>query len=119
MSTDVPEPISADEKEVFAFYGLAAYRAQVLEQEVLLFAVSLRLIWAPEQTADLVEQLFSTFDPQTLGRVLSACRDLVDFPDDLATILDEALSTRNRRLEHPLPRPLRGLRLYAGSRHHR
>jgi hypothetical protein len=40
---EVPEPESDEAKEVYAFFGLAAYWAQVLEREAIHFAVAVHM----------------------------------------------------------------------------
>ena len=77
MRNDIPSAESADAKEVFAFVGLAAYHAQVLEQEVLLFAMFLRLANATSRTPELVEALLERLDAKTFGQLLREARTLI------------------------------------------
>jgi hypothetical protein len=91
----VPEAEGNDPKEVFAFFGLAAYCAQVLEQELILFASTLELSRRTGVVRSDVEALLETLDSRTLGRLISEARRLTKIPRDLDMSLDEALRLRN------------------------
>jgi hypothetical protein len=96
----IPDPESSDGKEVFAFVGLALYQAQLLEQEVLLFAAMLNLSNSPDVTTKYVNDLFDRLDAKPLGALLGEARDLTSIPSDLDATLGEALKTRNRLAHH-------------------
>jgi hypothetical protein len=91
----VPEAAGSDPKEVFAFFGLAAYHAQVLEQELLLFASMLRLSKSARVTQAAVEALFDRLDAKTFGGLLAEARRMTTVPGDLEADLAEALRCRN------------------------
>lgn len=91
----IPEPVGDDAKEVYAFFGLAAYQAQVLEQELLLFASMLRLSRRTGITSRDVEDLLDTLDRRTFGQLLAEARKLTEIPSTLERDLDTALESRN------------------------
>lgn len=95
MVDSVPEREGSDPKEVFAFFGLAAYHGQVLEQELIIFAVMLHLSGRTRVTRTDVEALFETFEARTLGRLLREARSLTTIPPDLEGKLTDALGQRN------------------------
>ena len=93
--SEIPEPDDFSEKETFAFFGLAAYSAQVLEKDLvnllLVFdAVGLKI--ARKQ----VEELFSDYDSKTIGQLLSAARKkCIPMPPKTSELLSEAQRKRN------------------------
>lgn len=95
MAKGVPEREGSEAKEVFAFFGLAMYHAQVLEQELIIFAVMLHLSGRTRITRADVERLFETFEARTFGQLLREARSLTVIPSDLETKLAEALRARN------------------------
>ena len=92
----VPEPESDEEKEVYAFYGHAAYWANVLERGIQNLAVVLQLGGVAGATSE-VENLFDSVNAKTMGAALRLGRSLPGFPADLEAELAAALSVRNRR----------------------
>ena len=95
MGKAIPEREGSDPKEVFAFFGLAAYHGQVLEQELIIFAVMLHLSGRTRITRDDVERLFQAFEVRTFGQLLREARALAAVPSDLEGKLTEALNRRN------------------------
>jgi len=91
----IPEREGSDPKEVFAFFGLAACHGQVLEQELIIFAVMLHLSGRTRITRDDVQGLFQTFEVRTFGQLLREARSLAAVPSDLEAKLTEALNRRN------------------------
>jgi len=93
---DVPEREGDDAKEVFAFFGLAAYYAQVLEQELLLFASMLNLSGQTALTPAVVGELFARLEARTLGQLVREARQLTTIPLEVEVNLSRALRERNR-----------------------
>jgi hypothetical protein len=91
----VPEPKGSDPKEVFAFFGLAAYHGQVLEQELLIFALTLNLSGRTCVTRADVEGLLSALERRTLGQLLNEARTFATIPAGLENDLNAALARRN------------------------
>jgi hypothetical protein len=96
MPLAVPEPDYDDPKEVYAFFGLAAYGAQVLEQELLLLASVLHVGAASSLTGEWVNSLMDRIEAKTFGAVLSEARRLMPIPPDVDALLGQALRERNR-----------------------
>jgi hypothetical protein len=95
MSLEIPTPNFEDPNEVFAFYGLAMYSAQVLEDGVLNIAAALHVIETPVISRELFEAVFSKLDLATLGSLLRATRSQVAVDPTLDELLCDALEKRN------------------------
>ncbi|MBI4408962.1 MAG: hypothetical protein HY561_04605 [Gemmatimonadetes bacterium] len=95
MSHDTPEPDDFEAKEVFAFFGLAAYKAQVLEQQLVSLGVMLHISGRTGVTREFIDELLAKFESHTLGRLLSEARKLTSFPASVDAVLQEALARRN------------------------
>ncbi len=92
---DLPESDGDDVKEVFAFYGLAAYYSQVLEKGLVNVVVLLRCSGVAV-TREVFEGLFARHDRSTFGQLLVAARQVMPVPSEVDDLLSEALSRRNR-----------------------
>ncbi|RBH35886.1 hypothetical protein C3F00_045175, partial [Pseudomonas sp. MWU13-2860] len=92
---EIPEPDFDDPKEVYAFFGLAIYNANLLEASLINLAVVLNLDRVKVITRDVFEATFGEMEAKTLGQLLKATRKLVSLPVELEPVLDEALSKRN------------------------
>ena len=93
---DVPIPEKYDVKEVYAFFGLAAYMAQVLERGVIIFSVALRIGSVPNVTRDLVDELYENFEEKTLGQLLKIAKSASLINNELYEELYNSLKLRNR-----------------------
>ncbi len=96
MPLEIPDPDYDDPKEVYAFFGLAAYGAQILEQELVLLASVLHMGAAGSLTGEWVNALMDRIEAKTFGSILHEARALMTVPDDLDGLLAEALRERNR-----------------------
>jgi hypothetical protein len=94
--TDIPIPEQYDEKEVYAFFGLAAYTAQVLERGVIILSVVMRIGSIPKVTRNLIDELYANFEAKTFGRLLKYARNSNVIQGDLFDDLDNALQLRNK-----------------------
>ena len=92
---DIPPIESGDEKEVYAFFGLAAYMAQVLERSAINFALILQLPEVDLVTRELYESSYETLERKTFGKLLRACEKEFELPNHAKEIMDDALKTRN------------------------
>ncbi len=92
---EIPKPDYDDPKEVYAFFGLAYYKAAVLEHGVLNIAVAMLAKRVPGVTAGDVEGLYQSFDKSTFGQVINAAKDKFDIPSGLEADLALALEKRN------------------------
>lgn len=78
----VPDPEDYSEKEVYAFFGLAAYSAQVLENGLVNMVVAFKTFGA-RITRDQFDEIFSEHDSKTLGKLLQEARSQkVPIPDE-------------------------------------
>jgi hypothetical protein len=96
MPLEIPEPDYDDPKEVYAFFGLAAYGAQILEQELMLLASVLHMGAAGPLTGKWVNELMDRIESKTFGGILSEARKFGTVPADVDALLADALRERNR-----------------------
>ncbi len=91
----IPEAENTGQKELYAFFGLCSYYAQVLEQGVVNLAVGLRVRGLTVLTAPNVSDAFDRADRETLGQLLHDVRRQVQIPGDTERWLGRALGDRN------------------------
>ena len=92
---DIPTPEASHPKEVYAFFGLAGYWAQVLEREVINFTVAVHMAQESRLTSEIVETLWGSFEVRTFGAVLRAARRITSIPNEIDALLSTALAKRN------------------------
>lgn len=92
---EIPQPDYNDPKEVFAFFGLAAYCAQLLEQGITNLLVGLQILEKKKNNWIHVRNLYENADHETLGKLLKSVRELSPFDSQLDDELAEALKNRN------------------------
>jgi hypothetical protein len=100
MVTHVPIPDFGDPKEVYAFFGLAVYAANLLESSFINWTVALRLGTISGATRHDFDTAFSHFESRTLGQLLKATHVLTEVPADANIVLNKSLSDRNRLVHH-------------------
>jgi hypothetical protein len=91
----IPEPDYRDPKELYAFFGLTYYHAQVLEQGLVNLAVALQAKGIGNVTVRDVIDLYESIDEKTFGNVLNAARKLTRIPASIDADLQTALNYRN------------------------
>ena len=91
----IPDPDYDDPKELYAFFGLTFYKAQVLEQGIVNLAVALQAKGICPLTVGDVLQIYERYDKKTLGSVLKAARSLTAIPESMDSDLKKALQIRN------------------------
>ena len=91
----IPEPDYDDPKEIYAFFGLTFYKANVLEHGVMNLAVALLAKDVPGVTVGHVDRLYESFDKKTFGQIMNAAKAGFDFSDSFAKELKVALDHRN------------------------
>ena len=82
-------------RDTYAHFGLAVYKAQVLESGIVNAMVIARM---PDRARITRADIDSFMDRQfknTLGQLLRTLKKHVVVPDSVAGLLDQALSTRN------------------------
>lgn len=93
---DLPD----DQLELYAEFGIAAEKAQVLEFEAGNVALSFVTMFidtsriGPEER-EMFRSLVDDVNRQTLGALLRSIKKMVNFDESLLTIVDEALERRN------------------------
>lgn len=98
--SSVPIPDGVEEKEVYAFAGLAFYWAQVMEREVMNFIAVNQLLKERPRTREAWEAVVDEPAGHTLGRLLRRAKALGTLPYEVAVLLDQALTERNRLIHH-------------------
>ena len=93
---DIPE----DQYELYAEFGIAAEKAQVLEVDAGNVALSYLALWinTDKITPELREMVRSVVDDcnqSTLGKLLRQIKSIGTFDDTILQIVDEALEQRN------------------------
>lgn len=91
---DFPEPEGFDPKEVYAFYGLAAYSGQVLEKGLVNLVAALHTDGV-SITRSQFDTLFDRFDSSTFGQLVREARAKIQIPAESEVLLAEALAKRN------------------------
>ncbi|HWQ19990.1 MAG TPA: hypothetical protein VN455_09460 [Methanotrichaceae archaeon] len=96
---EIPEPDDYGPKEVYAFFGLASYYAQILEIGILTMVVAFRCKEL-HITRGEFDALYAEYNKKTLGQLLMRARKSISIPNDIDTLLGEALLRRNWLIHH-------------------
>src|SRR5438034_11431655 len=90
-------PMTTDEhiREVYAYFGLAAYFGQVLEHGIVNAMVILRLPNRDRFTRGDIDAFMDQQFENTLGKLIKTLRAEIALPADLEGILKQALKLRN------------------------
>lgn len=91
----IPEPDYDDPREIYGFFGLTFYMANVLEHGVMNLAVALLSKDVSGITAGDVDRLYESFDKKTFGQVIKVAQARFDFSESFAAELELALDHRN------------------------
>ena len=91
----IPQPENSEVKEVFSFYGLCMYNAQILEQELINLTVALIAKNATKLSKNDFDNLFSKAGSKTLGQLIHDLKRKVEFPKKLEESLINAKNNRN------------------------
>ena len=100
MANSVPPIEHCCDKEIYAFFGLAAYLAQVVEHGALSLAVILRISVPKRATRRVFDELYNSLSKRTLGRLLAACKKDLVLAEEDQKLLSKALDLRNRLTHH-------------------
>ena len=97
----IPDPNYDDPKEVYAFYGLAAYTTQLFEQSIILLIVGLEATH-PTRTlrGKTFDETFAMLDEKTLGILLREVKKLADVETSTAAYFNDLLAKRNYFVHH-------------------
>jgi hypothetical protein len=99
-SKDPPEPETGDEKEVYEFYGLASYNAQVAERGLMQLALLLRLQRISNATRAIYDQEYEALARRSFGQILTELARDQTLANDLRALLQKALGLRNHLTHH-------------------
>lgn len=91
----IPELELGDEREVFAFYGLAAFNAQCAEKSLVNFAMAYKLLDESALSQEQWLELYDGFNSKTFGRLLGQVKNRVELPSELIDHLNISLQKRN------------------------
>ena len=91
----IPELELGDEKEVFAFYGLASFNAQCAEKSLVNFAMVYKLLDESALSQEQWLELYDGFNSQTFGRLLRQVKQRIELPNELIEHLGKSLKKRN------------------------
>lgn len=100
IQAEVPPIDGCCEKEIFAFFGLVAYTAQVLEHSALNLAIVLRLPAVNQITKQDFNKLYQQLTRKTFGGLISAARGLIQVSEEKEEILKSAVDLRNYITHH-------------------
>ena len=90
-----------DDKDLFSFYGLCAYYAQVLEQNLVNLAAILSTQNLSTVTAKAMEKAFLEVDKKTLGKLIRNVKESdLSIPKNLENELGDILQKRNYLVHH-------------------
>ena len=92
---EIPKIDNCCDKEPFAFFGLTAYYAQVLEEAALNLAVVLRLPEVNLITQELFLALYESLGRKTFGHLLKVARSELNLSKEDADFLRATLELRN------------------------
>lgn len=100
MSLEIPEIDNCCEKETYAFFGLAAYWAQVLEHSALNIAIVLNLPGASLMSQEIFDNAYNSLTKKTFGQLLKATKGILNISEADESYLSEALELRNILIHH-------------------
>jgi hypothetical protein len=97
--------IPADQYELYAEFGLATEKAQVLEVDCGNIALSHMVLFfgkgnITDEHRRLYRNILDDCDRSTLGKLLRQVKSIGKFDDSILTAVDEALERRNYLMHH-------------------
>lgn len=99
LELEIPEPENCSPKEVYAFFGLASYQAQVLEKGITIMVVALKCKDL-QITRNEFDAIYSEHNKKTLGHLLARARKAILIPENMDFLLEDALLKRNWLMHH-------------------
>jgi len=97
---EIPVPEDYGPKEVYSFFGLASYMAQVMEKGLQILAVALQLSGVKKITREIVEELFENMETKTCGQLITICKEEGIFSGTDSDKIGNALKKRNWLIHH-------------------
>lgn len=95
QTPEIPPPEDSSVKEVFSFYGLCMYNAQILEQELINLTVALIANNETQLSKNDFDKFFNEAGTKTLGQLIYDLRKKVKFQKKLEDELMMAKDNRN------------------------
>ena len=92
---ETPEPDFEDPKELYAFFGLASYEAQLLEMSLINLAVALKFAEGGRLYRDVGLAAYATYEGKTFGQLLRSVSTAKGHLDELVPLLTAAVEKRN------------------------
>ena len=92
---ELPPADYEDPMSVWAFFGLAVYAANLVEQSLVNLAAVLQIPAVNVVTQQELDEIFEELDRKTLGQLLFSAGKLIDIPEALGTNLYGVLDKRN------------------------
>jgi hypothetical protein len=94
------DPDYDDPKEPYAFFGLAAYYAQCLEQSLILIIVALHAVNRKVTTRFTFDEAFARLEKQRLSDLIKQLQTIMTIDDALNDTLYALLTKRNYLMHH-------------------
>lgn len=92
---EIPEPESFDQKEVYAFFGLASYSAQCLEKSLVNLAFTYHISEKEILNEHEWEVLFENINKNTFGKLLNITKEQFSISEIILNELLKSLKKRN------------------------
>ncbi|MFG0381994.1 hypothetical protein ACF8C6_13715 [Pseudomonas sp. zbq_18] len=90
-----PDPDYEDPKEVYAFFGLAMYCANLFEASLINLTAAIHIDEAEVKTREEFDDTFIRMESKTLGQLLKSARSKASIPEFVDPLLTSALEKRN------------------------
>jgi len=91
----IPPPEDSSVKEVFSYYGLCMYNAQILEQELINLTVGLVAIDATVLSKGDFDKFFNEAGSKTIGQLIFDLKKRIKFSMEIKESLIKAKDDRN------------------------
>ncbi|WP_242824881.1 MULTISPECIES: hypothetical protein [unclassified Dehalobacter] len=82
-------------KELYAYFGLAVFHAQVLEHQLVNMIVLMKSLQEEKITSNYIEALFSRKLSNTMGQLINEIKQMFNLEDDEIMQLKTILEKRN------------------------
>lgn len=92
---EIPPMEIVDQKEVYAFFGLASYNSQCLEKGLVNFAMAYKALDESSLTQQEWLSLYDGLNSKTFGALLRSVKSRIDIPEVIHLHLDKSLKKRN------------------------
>jgi hypothetical protein len=94
-SREIPKPESFEQKEVYAFFGLASYAAQCLEKSLVNLAFTYHISEKEILSENEWDLLFDNINKNTFGKLLNIVKEQFSISEIILNKLLKSLKKRN------------------------